>query len=226
MKYLPPLLIRNIFINFPQKFYIMLDFSRDNTKLIQELKSGNTSAYTFLVEQYNQRLCVYAFSLSHDHDLAQDIVQNVFIRVWNQRYNLKSEFAIQRFLYKLTYNEFIDQYRKMKSTMLLEKKYIDALDLILEDDNKPRLEKLIELVKQEIENLPPKCKQTFLLSKQEGLTNTEIAEYQNVSIKTVEAQITKAFSLIRKNTKNNTNSILFLLFGRSFEKFLNKSNIL
>lgn len=204
----------------------MLDFSRDNTKLIQELKSGNTSAYTFLVEQYNQKLCVYAFSLSHDHSLAQDIVQNVFIRVWNQRHNLKSEFVIQRFLYKLTYNEFIDQYRKMKSTMLLEKKYIDALDLILEDDNKPRLEKLIEIVKQEIENLPPKCKQTFLLSKQEGLTNNEIAEYQNVSIKTVEAQITKAFSIIRKNTKNSTNSILFLLFGKSFEKFLTKSNIL
>ncbi|WP_179333184.1 RNA polymerase sigma factor [Winogradskyella costae] len=205
----------------------MLDFSRDNTKLIEALKSGNTNAYTFLVKQYNQKLCVYAFSLSHDHDLAQDIVQNVFIRTWQQRHKLKSEFVIHRFLYKLTYNEFIDQYRKMKSTMVLEKKYIDALDTILEEeDNKPRFEKLIDLVKTEIENLPPKCKQTFLLSKQEGLTNIEIAEYQNVSIKTVEAQITKAFSIIRKNTKENTNNIIFLLFGRSFDKLLNKSNTL
>mgnify|MGYP003683409753 FL=1 len=49
----------------------------------------------------------------------------------------------------------------------------------------------MKLVKNEIENLPPKCKQTFLLSKQEGLTNIEIAEYLNVSIKSVEAHIKK-----------------------------------
>lgn len=193
----------------------MLDFSTDRAALIKALKNGNTDAYTFLVEQYNQKLCVYAFSLSHDHNLAEDIVQNVFIRVWQQRAKLKSDFAVQSFLYKLVYNEFIDQYRKMKSTMAIEKKYIDALDVVLEEDDKTGVEKLIALVKKEIENLPPKCKQTFLLSKQEGLTNIEIAEYLNVSIKTVEAQITKAFSIIRKKVGNKTNGVLFLLFGRS-----------
>ena len=193
----------------------MIDFLTDNATLIKALKNGNTDAYTFLVEQYNQKLCVYAFSLSHDHNLAEDIVQNVFIRVWQQRHKLKNDFTVQSFLYKLVYNEFIDQYRKMKSTMAIEKKYIDALDVILEDDDKTGVEKLITLVKKEIENLPPKCKRTFLLSKQEGLTNIEIAEYLNVSIKTVEAQITKAFSIIRKKVGNKTNGILFLLFGRS-----------
>jgi len=193
----------------------MIDFLTDNATLIKALKNGNTDAYTFLVEQYNQKLCVYAFSLSHDHNLAEDIVQNVFIRVWQQRHKLKNDFTVQSFLYKLVYNEFIDQYRKMKSTMAIEKKYIDALDTVLEDDDKTGVEKLITLVKKEIENLPPKCKRTFLLSKQEGLTNIEIAEYLNVSIKTVEAQITKAFSIIRKKVGNKTNGILFLLFGRS-----------
>lgn len=198
----------------------MPDFSIDNNKLIKELKKGNSNAYTFLVEKYNQKLCVYAFSLTHDYDLAQDIVQNVFIRLWHQRTKLKNEFVIQRFLYKLIYNEFIDQYRKMKSTMVLEKKYIDALDTIIEDTDKSRIERLINLVKKEIENLPPKCKQTFLLSKQDGLTNIEISEYLNVSIKTVEAQITKAFSIIREKTGEKTNGILFLLFGKGLAKTL------
>lgn len=193
----------------------MADFSTDNASLIKALKIGKTEAYTFLVEQYNQKLCVYAFSLSHDHNLAEDIVQNVFIRVWQQRHKLKSEFAIQSFLYKLVYNEFIDQYRKLKSTMAIEKKHIDALDIILEEDDKTGIEKLIKLVKREIENLPPKCKRVFLLSKQDGLTNIEIAEYLNISIKTVEAQITKAFSIIRKKVGEKTNSVLFLLFGKN-----------
>ncbi len=71
----------------------------------------------------------------------------------------------------------------------------------------------MKLVKQEIENLPPKCKQIFLLSKQDGLTNIEIAEFLNVSIKSVEAHITKAFSILRKTVGEKVNSVLFLLFS-------------
>lgn len=191
-------------------------FSKNNIKLIQALKRGNTDAYTFLVDTYHQKLCVYAFNLSHNHDNAEDIVQNVFLRVWQKRDKLKDDFVIQSFLYKSVYNEFIDLYRKEKSTMALEKIYIEALDVVInheDDDN--GLEGLITLVKNEIQNLPPKCKQTFLLSKQDGLTNVEIAEYLDLSIKTVEAQITKAFSIIRKKAGNKINGILFLLFGRN-----------
>ena len=83
----------------------------------------------------------------------------------------------------------------------------------MEDEDENSLEKLIKLVKQEIENLPPKCKQTFLLSKQDGLTNIEIAEYLNVSLKSVEAHITKAFSILRKTVGEKVNTVLFLLFG-------------
>ena len=76
------------------------------------------------------------------------------------------------------------------------------------------LEKLMNIVKEEIDKLPPKCKQTFLLSKEEGLTNVEIAEFLNVSIKSVEAHITKAFSILRKSIGEKVEGILFLLFGR------------
>ena len=171
----------------------MPDFSIDNNKLIKELKKGNSNAYTFLVEKYNQKLCAYAFSLTHDYDLAQDIVQNVFIRLWHQRAKLKNEFVIQRFLYKLIYNEFIDQYRKEIAVTILEKKYIEGLETIIEIKDASETNRLMALVQNEIEQLPTKCKETFLLSKQDGLTYVEIAEYQNVSVNTVEKQMVKAF---------------------------------
>jgi RNA polymerase sigma-70 factor (family 1) len=171
-----------------------------------------------LVNNYHHRLCVYAFTLSNDHDLSEDIVQNVFMSVWKNKHKLKDDFTIKSYLYKSVYNEFIDQYRKQKSVLALEKKHIDALSTIVEQEDESSLEQLINHVKKEIENLPPKCKQTFLLSKQDGLTNIEIAEYLNVSIKSVEAHITKAFSILRKNVGDRTNGILFLLFG--FKKSL------
>ena len=124
--------------------------------LINALKNGDATAYTFLVNNYNHKLCVYAYSLTNDSDLSEDIVQNVFMAIWKNRDKLKEDFVIKSYLYKSVYNEFIDQYRKEKSVLPLEKKHFDALTTIIEDDDEKALEKLIKLVKQEIENLPPK----------------------------------------------------------------------
>ena len=184
----------------------------NNKELIAALKNGESKSYSYLVNSFHHRLCVYAYGLTGDSDLSEDIVQNVFIRIWKQRLNLKDDFSVKNYLYRSVYNEFIDQYRKKRSVVELEKKYIDALSTIVEEDE-TSLDKLIALVKQEIENLPPKCKQTFILSKQEGLTNIEIAEYLNISIKSVEAHITKAFSILRKTVGEKINGLLFLLFG-------------
>ena len=188
----------------------------ENANLIFHLKKGNEQAYSYLVNCYNHRLCVYANSLINDKSLAEDIVQNVFIKTWEKRKFLITDFSIQSFLYKSVYNEYIDQYRKNRSVTLLEKKYIEALDTIVEEDYSV-LEKLYIFVQKEVQNLPPKCKNIFLLSKQEGLSNIEISEHLNVSIKTVESHITKAFCLIRERVdlKVSTSTVFFLLFDKN-----------
>ncbi|MCK0131575.1 RNA polymerase sigma-70 factor [Flavobacteriaceae bacterium F08102] len=179
---------------------------------IAALKKGDAKAYTYLVENYHHKLCIYAAGLTQDDDIAEDIVQNVFIRIWKKRDKLKDSFSINGFLYKSVYNEFIDTYRKKKPVFALEKKYIDALSTLVEEDEES-LERLIALMKVEIQKLPPKCKQIFLLSKEEGLTNMEIATHMDTSIKSVEAHITRAFALLRKSIGEKMHGILFLLFG-------------
>lgn len=189
------------------------DFN-DNVVLIESLKNGDERAYTYLIDTYHHKLCVYANSLVKNIYSAEDIVQNVFIKVWEQRTRLKSDHAIKSFLYKLAYNEFIDLYRKNQSLFSLEKSYYDALNSIVLDDDSESLQRVINVVNKEIQNLPPKCKEVFILSKKEGLTNIEIAEHLDVSIKTVEAQITKAFSILRSTLDEKIKSLLFLLFGK------------
>jgi len=185
----------------------------NNTEFIYGLKRGESKAYSFMVDTYHNVLCVYGFELTNDHDLAKDIVQNVFINIWRIRLKLKDDFAVKSYLYRSVYNEFLNQERNRKLVVQLDKKYIDALSEVVEEDNEKSLERLMILVKREIENLPPKCKRTFLLSKQEGLSNVEIAEYLNVSIKSVEAHITKAFTKLRETVGSKMDGILFLLFG-------------
>lgn len=194
----------------------------ENANLIFHLKKGNEQAYSFLVNCYNHRLCVYANSLINDKSLAEDIVQNVFIKTWEKRKFLIADFSIQSFLYKSVYNEYINQYRKNRSVTLLEKKYIEALDTIVEEDYSV-LERLYLMVQKEVQNLPPKCKNIFLLSKQEGLSNIEISEHLNVSLKTVEYHITKAFCLIRErvDSKISKTTVFFLLFNKNNLFYIN-----
>lgn len=187
------------------------DYS-DNRILMEHLKKGEEDAYAYLMDTYYNKLCVYARSLSRDVYLAEDIVQNIFLRVWEQRQKLKDIYPIKSYLYQSVYNEFINQYRKKSNLMAVENEYMKDLNAILEEDTKD-ITKLIALVKQEIQNLPPKCKEIFIMGKQEGLTYVEISEHLNISFRTVENQMSKAFSIIREKVGDKMNTILFLMFG-------------
>ena len=190
----------------------------NNNILIENLKKGNEDAFVYLMNTYHDKLCVYARGLTKDHYTAQDIVQNVFLRVWEQRKKLNSSLNLNNFLYKSIYNEFIDHYRKIKLLTPLEEEHIKQLNTIVSEQKASEIDRLVELVKQEIENLPPKCKSVFTMGKLEGLTYVEIAEHQQVSIRTVEMHMSRAFEIIRKKIGDKTNTILFMLFGISFKQ--------
>jgi RNA polymerase sigma-70 factor (ECF subfamily) len=183
-------------------------------KLIKHLKKGNSLAYSYLVGLYYKELCNYATSLARDDFKSEDIVHIVIVRMWQQREKLNTNILIKNYLYKSVYNEFIDQYRKDLSISVLERKYIEVLDSFIEVKEENETKRLITLVEKEIEQLPNKCKETFLLSKKNGLTYREIADYQNVSVNTVEKQMVKAFSILRKKLKDKMISLLFILFGK------------
>jgi len=194
-----------------------IDYINDTT-FVQGLKKGDSKAYTYLVENYHHRLCTYAYGLIGDNDSSEDIVQNVYIKIWKKRKKLNDDIDLTNYLYKSVYNGFVDHYRKIRPVFSLEKVHIETLGVFVREDSENSLERIMSQVKKEIENLPPKCKQAFLLSKQDGLTNIEIAEYLNISTKSVEGHITKAFTILRKSLDGKMKGIFLLLFGMDFNK--------
>ncbi|NAS12298.1 RNA polymerase sigma-70 factor [Flavobacteriaceae bacterium R33] len=190
----------------------------DEITLISSLKRGDENSFIYLVDSYSQRLFGYALTLTNHHEMAQDIVQNVFLKTWEKRKKLRIESSLQNYLFKSVYNEFINQYKKKRSTMILEQKYFKALEKTVALHDETSWEKIMTKIMEEIQKLPPRCQEVFLLSRKEGLTNLEISEYLDISIKTVEAQITKAFSILRENLGNNYKAMLFLLFGTRYKR--------
>ena len=180
--------------------------------LVTDLRKGEESAYVYLMDSYHHKLCLYAYSFCKDRSLAADMVQNVLLRLWKKRSSLKINSSLRSFLYRSVYNEFLDQYKHRKFILNLEKEYMTAVNTLLEEEES-NLDRLIQQVKKEIDNLHPICKEIFLLSKYEGLTNLEIADHLNLSVKTVENQMTRAYAQLRDKVGEKIQSILFLLFG-------------
>ena len=188
------------------KFELEKDFL-----FVEKLKKGDYNAYTLLMNNYYKNLCGYANLFTKDPSKSEDIVQNVFVKLWVYRKKVDSNIPIKRYLHKSVYNEFIDQYRKNKSVISLEEKHLRTINTII-DDNSFDIEKLMTRVNNEIEKLPEKCKKVFILNKKEGLTHDEIAEYLQISKKTVEGHITRAFKILNQKLGKKIKSILIILF--------------
>ena len=188
---------------------------KNESVLVSRLVNGDEQAYVYLAKTYHNPLSNYAFSLTKDQAMAQDIVQEVFLYIWKDRKKLGKVHTLKSYLYKITYHQFVNQYRKTQAVTNLERSYMEALEDAIDDNNAELLKRKITIVTEGTAKLPARCKETFLLSKKEGLTNVEIAEYMNISVKTVEGQITKAYHLLREEVGSRLKGVLFLLFGRA-----------
>lgn len=182
--------------------------SKNTTKNINllniSLKKGDARAYQTIFDMYYTRLFSYVNTYTKNESDTKDIVQETFIKLWNNKQNIDAEASILAFLHKIAYNIFIDNYRKNKRKQsLLDSLSYEAITSSIENDDEEINKKKIKIVKKSIEELPPRCQEIFKLSKYEGLKYAEIAEVLNLSVKTVEVQMGKAFSYIRKQVKNN-----------------------
>ncbi len=174
----------------------------DNKILIEKLKDNDASAWRQIVDLFSDQLFAYALSLCSDRDLASDIVQHVFITVFETRHNLNPDYSLKSYLYRSTYNKFVDDFRKKKSMSALHEQYYFMLNQYISNSSDENLSKRLKRMNLMIDKLPTKTKTIFNLSKQSGLSNIEISESLNISIKTVEGHITKAFKMLREGVKN------------------------
>ena len=166
----------------------------------QSLKNGDVDAYNKLFKTHYSKLYNYAFKLSNNEDLTQDIVQETFIKLWIHRKRIKPNLSISNYLLTICRNEFLSHARKRKKerAFLDQIKIETAYEVSLEDEQKPSK---IEDLNKSISALPPRCKEVIYLSKFENMKYIAIAKKMNISIKTVENHMSRAFVKLRKDLK-------------------------
>lgn len=167
--------------------------------LLERLKSGDRKVFTLLFEYYYTGLVVFADRYLHDLEMAEDIVQSVFVRLWENRQAIKST-SIRHYLANAVKNNCIDLIRKKET----EKKYTQrqTLQSTVQESDFWAENELAQMIETAINNLPPRCREIFILSRYEGLKSHEIAQRLQLSHHTVETQITKALRILRKDLKD------------------------
>lgn len=164
--------------------------------ILEELTRGNEKAFNFIFRQYYKQMGQFAFSIVKDQGSAESICQEVFVKLWEKRKELSDVSNLNSYLARMVRNQCIDFLRKEKSN---SKRY-SALKVI-ESDNTTEEEILKNEFEEKLLNsmmrLPGRCREAIELSRFDGLSNREIAQRMQISVKGVEALIGRSLKFLR-----------------------------
>jgi RNA polymerase sigma-70 factor (ECF subfamily) len=192
----------------------MAEKHNDHT-LVQLLQKGNVKAFDSLFDVYSSKLFGFALKYFKNETDAEELVQEVFVKVWENRESLKSELSFKSYLFTIALNQIRKHFNK-KATSL---RYLESLrnepefseNQEINDENYDSALQQINLI---IEQMPPRRREIFMKSKLDGKSSKEIAIELNISTGTVDNQVSEALRFIRTQLKSE--SMVLVLFAILF----------
>ena len=167
-------------------------------EIIRRLKRDDKSAVDDLFEYYYPRLYQFSKSILKIESEVDDILQEVFVKLWLNRQNIHNPETFNAYIFTITKNEVLNLIRsKLKDQQFREKLYLFAVAEEYRVQNELEFDEIRTGIDRIVSNLPERRQQIFKLSRTEGLSNKEIARQLNISEKTVEDHITHAIKKIR-----------------------------
>jgi RNA polymerase sigma-70 factor, ECF subfamily len=173
-----------------------------SSDLVDRLRSGDTGALAELMRTYAESLIAYAASITQSDDVAQDVVQDVFIRVWNRREALSNDRSIAPYLFHAVRNAAFDVRRAERRAELREataaKEGIGIPSATASPSGSIEVDELSRAAVRVIASLPPACREVFLLTRRGELTYAESAAVLGVSVSTVKTQMARAVAALAR----------------------------
>lgn len=179
-------------------------------KKYQEKQKVNEQFLETLFKKYFSSLCIFARQYVYDNDKVKDIVHDVFINIWEKGELYASDSLIKGYLFTSVKNRCFNYLRDNKKFH----EDIDTLSYSLQSpgaEDKTEYTELELVIKEAIDSLPVRCQEIFILSRYEMLKYQEIADKLGISVKTVEAQMSKALKIMREHLSDYTELILIIL---------------
>ncbi len=166
---------------------------------LERIAGGDEQAFRELYDQYSPRIYSLGVHITHSSILAQELVQEIFEKLWNKRSNLYGIDNLPAYIKAMTRNTASNHLKRMAHEQLVLRSLVNQ-QTAEEPGAGAGLDRLLirRLWKKALDSLSPKVREVYLLSRIEGLKNASIAEKMGISIYTVKEYLKKALSVIRK----------------------------
>lgn len=182
----------------------------DDFDLFSRIKLRDREAFNTLFRKYYTPLCRFSFAICLSQEDAEESVQDMFVHLWEKAPALHIGTSVKAYLYTSTRNFTLNIIHKQQTEVRYLNEYAELANDYSSDEKVPDAE-LARFIQSGIEQLPDKCREIFILCKQEGLTYDEISTYLNVSGKTVDNQMGIALRKLREYLQPRLQKLLVLL---------------
>lgn len=181
----------------------------EESLIFEQVKQGNVKTFEALFHHYYGFLCQYAEKFTQDSDVAEEIVQDFFVGVWEKKEDLKIETSVKSYFFRSIKNRCLNYLQHQKIKTSYTQKILTETEFLNSDDDVFIEIDLAKKIEESINSLPEKRREIFKLSRQDGLKYTEIAKKLNISIKTVETHMSLAIKSLRDKLKRYNSLFLF-----------------
>ena len=168
----------------------------EEQQLLNLIRAGNEEAFKKIFYLYSDRFFTWAYKITQRVSVAEDIVQDFFVRYWEKRETLVFNPSFSAYAYRSIYNASLNYIRDNERFIYGFEEIIECMSPEAEDCELQELESL--LIKA-IETLPDRCKKIFIMATLENKKYTEIADLLGISVNTVKVQVSKAYNSLKKN---------------------------
>lgn len=181
-----------------------------NTGIVLRLRGGDEKAFEKIFKSFFEPIVKFAREYVDDMEVSKNISQTVFMTLWEKRNSIEPNKSLRAYLYTLTRNLCISHLRHLKAENSYLQRSIRTYEdfqlnlgaLSMLNFDAIDLDAIESIITRTIDSLPDRCREVFLLSRFEGLKNTEIALQKNITVKAVEANITRALKILKENLKD------------------------
>lgn len=183
----------------------------DDNELFLKLKNGDELAFKALFGKYYSPMCLFARQFLNDFELAEETVQDIFVRIWEKRAALSIETSVKHYFFRSVRNQCLNRIQHEKIKLRYARQVSETAQQETDPEHYFIEIDLLRRIEKSIDSLPPKRREIFRLSREQGMKYKEIAETLNISVKTVEAQMGLALKFLREELKDFDPYIVTLL---------------
>jgi RNA polymerase sigma-70 factor (ECF subfamily) len=192
------------------KRYLTTQSTYSDSELIRRLKKGNINAFNQIFYTYSSKLYHFAYGYLKSKEDAEEMVQEIFSKIWDKRADIKEEYQFRSYLFAIAFN-YIKKYFRSKALINKYTESVSSYDPGTEQTQEEvNYTFLKETIDQLVEKMPEKRKAVFVKSRFEGKNAKDISMEMNISQSTVENHLNQALRFLRQHLKNeNLAGILF-----------------